>query len=256
MDIQALLESGLLEAYVLGHSSPEETIEILRLSEEHPEIKKEIEQIENTLESFAMAHAVTPPAWMKGRIMDQVNESVKEDKVTEFITEPTASGPMIWALLLMGIILTASMIFFYSQIREKKQQIVQAEQRIADCQEVQQDLQKRADFLRDRQTKPVEMAALPGKDNRFKAVVFYNTAHKASFLDLSGLPSPPTGKDYQLWALVDGKPVSMGVVTVTPDTSFIPITHITDAGAFAVSLEPVGGSPAPTEVVMLGETGE
>ena len=45
-------------------------------------------------------------------------------------------------------------------------------------------------------------------------------------------------------------------IPVSPDTSFIPVTHITDAGAFAVSLEPAGGSPAPTEVVMLGETGE
>lgn len=256
MDIQALLESGLLEAYVLGHSSPEETIEILRLAAEHPEVKTEIEHIESTLEAFAMAHAVAPPAWMKGRIMDQVNESESENKVTEFITSPTTSGPMIWSLILMGIMLTSSMVFFYSRIRQKEKQVAQFQQNIVDCQQTQKDLQKRADFLRDRHTKPVEMAALPGKDSGLKAVVFYNTSQKASYLDLSELPAPPTGKDFQLWALVGGQPVSLGVIAVSKDTSFIAVKHIEDAGAFAVSLEPTGGSPSPTEVVMLGKTGE
>lgn len=256
MDIQALLESGRLEAYVLGHSSPEEAVEIGLLAAEHPEVRQEIVQIEAALEDFAMAHALPPPAWMKGLILDKVQQAGKEDKLTQFITQPTTSGPMWWALLLMGIVLTASMVFFYSKIREKDRATDQANQLAATCQDQQARLQLQLDFLRDRQTKAVMMAALPGKDSRYTAVIYVNDDQRVTFLDTRGLTAPAQGKDYQLWALVAGQPRSMGVFAIAPDTTFISVPLVPDAEAYAVSLEPAGGSSAPTEVLMLGKTTE
>lgn len=68
-------------------------------------------------------------------------------------------------------------------------------------------------------------------------------------LNVENLPMPPSGKQYQLWALKDGKPIDAGVFDMIPGTEgdmhMMPVT-IADADAFAVTLEKKGGSPSPT----------
>lgn len=63
---------------------------------------------------------------------------------------------------------------------------------------------------------------------------------------------PPEGKDYELWAIRGGKPVSLGVVrTDDRGTASILVEDLGALEALAVSLEPAGGSKtgAPTTVV-------
>ena len=50
---------------------------------------------------------------------------------------------------------------------------------------------------------------------------------------------------YQLWALVDGKPVSAGMYSAEKDTKEI-LANIPKAQAFAITLEKQGGSTSPT----------
>ena len=52
--------SGLLELYVLGETTPEESAEIAQLAASDPLLKQEITEIEFALENYAMAHAVEP----------------------------------------------------------------------------------------------------------------------------------------------------------------------------------------------------
>ena len=73
----------------------------------------------------------------------------------------------------------------------------------------------------------------------------------------------PSGHDYQLWALHGATPASLGVIKT--DARGRAVLHLENAGdpatlaAFAVSLEPAGGSPNPAApsgpVVMLGKLG-
>jgi anti-sigma-K factor RskA len=59
------------------------------------------------------------------------------------------------------------------------------------------------------------------------------------------LPVPPADKQYQLWALKNGKPIDAGVFEMDTEMHMMPVT-IADADAFAITLEKKGGSPAPT----------
>jgi mannose-6-phosphate isomerase-like protein (cupin superfamily) len=52
-NITKYIESGILELYVLGLASPEESKEIEGLAEKHEEIRKEIEAITNVLQTYA-----------------------------------------------------------------------------------------------------------------------------------------------------------------------------------------------------------
>lgn len=70
-----------------------------------------------------------------------------------------------------------------------------------------------------------------------------------------GLPAVPAGKVYQLWVIVNAKPISVGVFT--PDATgrvhavmnTPPITAM--PGTVAVTLEPTGGLPQPSGAIYL-----
>jgi anti-sigma-K factor RskA len=59
---------------------------------------------------------------------------------------------------------------------------------------------------------------------------------------------------YQLWAIADGKPVDAGMYTEEKDSK-IALANITNAQAFAITLEKKGGSPVPTmeNMYVMGE---
>ena len=68
-------------------------------------------------------------------------------------------------------------------------------------------------------------------------------------IDLSSLEMPSNDDDhqYQLWALVDGKPVDLGVFDSSENNSGMKrMKSVKGAQAFAVTLEPKGGSVNPT----------
>ncbi|RZK28201.1 MAG: anti-sigma factor [Hymenobacter sp.] len=64
-------------------------------------------------------------------------------------------------------------------------------------------------------------------------------------------PLPP-GKQYQLWALDNGKPVDAGVLTAatTAGSGLQQMKDIASAQTFAMTVEPTGGSAGPTLTTM------
>jgi anti-sigma-K factor RskA len=61
------------------------------------------------------------------------------------------------------------------------------------------------------------------------------------------MPKNDEAHQYQLWALVDGKPVDLGVFDSTDKTIGLKdMKSIGNAQTFAVTLEPRGGSVSPT----------
>ena len=70
---------------------------------------------------------------------------------------------------------------------------------------------------------------------------------------VNNLPQAAPEKQYQLWAIVDGKPVDAGMVEESADASgklLLKMHNIPEAQAFAITLEKKGGSPTPTMEAM------
>src|SRR5207237_341133 len=84
-------------------------------------------------------------------------------------------------------------------------------------------------------------SAKPGVS--YIATVFWDTKSKDVYLLNNNLPAAPQGKQYQLWALVDGKPVDAGMMDVCAGVCHM--KNIPKAEAFAITLEKQGGSPSP-----------
>jgi anti-sigma-K factor RskA len=76
-----------------------------------------------------------------------------------------------------------------------------------------------------------------------KAMVCWCPDSKELYFEPDKLPPAPKGMQYQLWAIVGGKPIDAGMVQ--PDAGMQKMKQIANATAFAVTLEKEGGSPAP-----------
>lgn len=74
--------------------------------------------------------------------------------------------------------------------------------------------------------------------------VMYLPSEKMAVMDVN-LPALPPGRVYQAWRIDGGAPVSLGVVE-TNSGSIVMYTDLEGATAVAISVEPTGGSPAPT----------
>ncbi|WP_026462417.1 cupin domain-containing protein [Adhaeribacter aquaticus] len=72
-NIAEFIESGILELYVMGSTTPEETQEVELLAAQHPEIQAEINAISTTMEAYAMAHAVEPNPTIKYLVMATID---------------------------------------------------------------------------------------------------------------------------------------------------------------------------------------
>ncbi|MEX2080757.1 MAG: anti-sigma factor [Dehalococcoidia bacterium] len=67
-------------------------------------------------------------------------------------------------------------------------------------------------------------------------------------LRIDGLAELPEGQAYQAWALVGSEALSLGLVTISPGGigTLAAGAHVPDIDGVAVTVEPAGGSPAPT----------
>ncbi|HZT66242.1 MAG TPA: anti-sigma factor [Acidimicrobiales bacterium] len=73
-----------------------------------------------------------------------------------------------------------------------------------------------------------------------------------AYLASEGLASLPGSRTYQLWAIVDGHPVSAGLMGADPGLLVFRVTP--GAAVLAITDEPAGGSPRPTSAPVASAT--
>jgi anti-sigma-K factor RskA len=69
---------------------------------------------------------------------------------------------------------------------------------------------------------------------------------------VADMPPPPPGKAYQLWLIEGATPTSAGVMAAGARTGTAYLGFLGHADHLGVTLEPAGGSTAPTEPVIAG----
>jgi anti-sigma-K factor RskA len=101
----------------------------------------------------------------------------------------------------------------------------------------------------------VNMAGIPAKSPTSNANIYWNKKTAEVFVAVKNLPKPAADKQYQLWAIADGKPVDLGMIE-GEDLSvvFQKMKTIKNPQAFAVTLEVKGGVASPTmsEMYVMG----
>jgi hypothetical protein len=130
--------------------------------------------------------------------------------------------------------------------------------------ELQTELARKEELLNVLSAKRIELVSMSGLAPHTVGFgkVIWDPERRVAILQVSNLPPVPADKDYQLWvvkAVEGGKPISAGVFDVSSTASAyfkVEQLAVTDPGeiaAFAITLEPNGGVPAPTgEMYMAG----
>lgn len=85
-NVSSYIDSGILEAYVLGIATMEEITIVEKMLLAHPAIKNEIAQIEVSLEKYASKHAVEPHATIKPLLFATIDytERLKKGEAPSF----------------------------------------------------------------------------------------------------------------------------------------------------------------------------
>jgi anti-sigma-K factor RskA len=178
-----------------------------------------------------------------------------------YAAAPPVASRSGWAIAASVALLLslAANALLYSRWQQTSTALVAAQNSQARFAQTSQVMERRLSSTQEqlhilRSPKEYKMVALAGTPAHptAQARVMYNaTAHRV-YLDVQQLPPLPAGKQYQLWALDKGKPVDAGVLAANTATgdSIQQMKDIASAQAFAMTVEPVGGSAGPTLTTM------
>ncbi len=267
MDIQAYIESGVIESYVLGIADDREAAELEQLSRQYPEIRKAIDDFEASLEKAALAGATPPPAYVKQELLTRLADEFREESEAgsaSVVALPRRSGfaRYVAAAAIILLVVSAAMnVYFYNQFRSAdvayQALLIEKTSLLADNQNSQAkalSLYQEMQMMSDPTVAKISMQGVAGKENSL-ATVFWDTKSKDVYLLPNKLPQTPADKQYQLWAIVDGVPVDAGVMDAC--TGLCKMKNIPKAAAFAITLEKKGGVASPTmdQMYVLGKVG-
>jgi cell division protein FtsL len=254
MEAREYIESGILELYVFGILTDAETEEVGAMAEKYPEVKEEILSIEKAIISLSFSMSPYLSAANFDRIRTQLLEKYGvEEGVVEMKPRSNVALFIGWAA---AIVLMIGVGYQYTQLDTAKQQIVTVESERKELENefnsLQIDKQKTESILSIIRDDNNTVVALGGQaiSPESKAKVYWNKDTQAVYIDAAGLPEPPEGMVYQVWALKLNPltPTSIGLLEdfKANDARLFAVSHTGEAEAFGITLEPAGGSPAPT----------
>ncbi|WP_111672371.1 anti-sigma factor [Algoriphagus litoralis] len=275
MDIQSYIASGKLELFLLGELTEREREEVLTLAKAYPEIQKELDELEEAMFSFDHLTGPTPSKEIKSRIFESLESDFKKDLTgTEEKVSVTApidtkvvklspwKGFAVAASLVAVLASTAAIYFAgkYYEVDEQFTALLQDQQVMADnLNQVKlqyEETDNRLDRLVAGDFKRVEMKG-EGFDMQkdAKVDVFWDQSKQEVFVAVNNLNSLSAEFDYQLWAIGKDGPVGIGLVNPGEKFTLQQMQAVAEAGVFAITIEPKGGSKAPTleKLVVLGE---
>lgn len=251
MNIKEYISSGILEAYALGEVTPGERTEVEYNLSKYPELKAELELVEKTMEAFAMKGGIHPRVIVKKAVLDKVD--VVEPNGTKVIP---IQGTPIWryaaaASIAIALITSYLAYHYYDKWETTSLALVNL---IAQNQQIAQDynvVNEKLDKIQN-DFAIIENAAftkvvMKGTANAPEALasVYWNSSTQEVYLSIQNLKELSKENQFQLWAIVDGKPVDAGVFDFVSD-GLLKMKSISRAVAFAVTIEPRGGKTTPT----------
>jgi len=274
VDLSCIISSGDLELYVLGSLSPEETYQVEQLMSIFPEIREEVDRISETVEKMAMQSTHSPGDNTRAKVFDSFKQLKGEEEgqtpvksiSAETSAETSTTGKvrqmnmyrnMAVASVVLLVVGIGLVVVLMNQNRSKSETISGLNQKVD---VVNNDVRKQAgtyeqllNLLNDKNYQQIKLQPLPGKPEATVNVYWNQKTSDVYLLDIS-LPAAPATKQYQLWAIVDGKPVSAGMLSGSHTTE--KMGRFAKAQAFAITLEKAGGSETPTldQMYVMGKT--
>jgi anti-sigma-K factor RskA len=236
--------------YVMRMLPPDEAAAFEKRLALDAELRAFVEELEGAAGHLAhVAPTVAPPPGLKQRILSDIRHEVR-------VVPMTPGRRFAWVPWALAAGLAIAATAFWQQASIYRNQNIAYRDQTRAQEAALADLRSR-DAL-----STVQIAALSAKVATYEkalAVVIFDAQQQRGLVKVDGFPKAAAGKDYQLWVIpTGGNPVSAGLVPVGNDglarVSFKPTQPVKSIDAFAISVEPTGGSAQPKgEIVFVGK---
>lgn len=274
MDIQAYISSGKLELFLLGELNEREQQEVMEMAARYPAIQKELEELEQSMFAFDHRSGINPSEGVKNRIMETLYAGEQPTDgalpAAEKERNATTDGGIHWnisntwkiwavAASLVALMASAASIYFatrYYQAQENYMALVMERSVLAEELEIKQ---ARFEQMEKVLAGDFDRVLLSGTafdiQEDAKLNVFWNPNEALVYVTVQNLAILEADQDYQLWAIGENGPIGIGLVNPQEKNILQKMDAVAAAGAFAITIEPKGGSLTPTleNLVALGE---
>ena len=249
MNYQEILESGLIEMYIIGDISPNEVQIVEDALEKYPELRQYKYEREKTLEFYSKIHAIEPPTGTLNTILHNLAKS----SVSQKIPEPYVKRGGGWSSILLGVTLlglAAGGWFVYQQSDE----LSRMEMQLQKCNQEQASLQENMKvfaLLNDRDSKVVPIESTE-KFAQTEIVLYDNQVLQKAFIKIQNLPQISSNESFQLWSLKGtDNPIPLDVFD-SQSHALLEIQHVGGSNAYAITVEKKGGAQTPNLDKLVG----
>lgn len=235
---------------MLGELNASERAEVERNLAQYPELREELRIVEETQEQLLMKLAVSPSQSVKDNLFKKLDRS---DNVRRLDTDNSRVWKYAAAASIAVALVAGVMAYNYWSKWQKAEtdynNLIAQNQRIAeDYNQVNKRLDKIENDLKVIENPDFVKVTMKGTPNapQSLATVYWNDKTNEVFLSVQNMKQLAAENQYQLWAIIDGKPVDAGVFDMNGG-GLLKMKDIQKGAAmFAVTIEARGGKSSPT----------
>lgn len=244
--IITFLNSGLLEKYLIGDTTTIETELVETYISKYPEVQNAYNTLQYNLEVVAKANAVEAPNHILNAVLNTLDEkpvvNLNAPKKSYKSWYKFAVAASIVALLFAG---TSYIFYNQNQKLSKENQVVVDEifDLRSDIEQNNAMLDKVMRQLLKLNNPETEKYIISGNERakNLKTIAYINPKEKTSMIDVVSLPQLPEEQCYQIWAELQGKMVSLGILSES-DRQLKTIPYTENALGLNITIEPKGGN--------------
>ena len=253
----------MIPAHALSALDPADDRVLSEHLESCGDCRRELDEWQITAVSLSFsADPLEPSPQVRERILSRVREdnaAASSSKVLPF-SDPskrnvwssfgslgTIAATVVFALLLISVVV------LWRNNRAMEQEIAKLTSQTEKTQQELNDKAKLVDLLKKPGTRMAELTGMPIAPGATAKLAYDTTGH--AMVMTEGLPTVPAGKQYQLWFIVNNKPMpgrsfstDNGGAAVLEDQ--VPAAAMNQV-VFAITLERSGGVPSPEGPIYL-----
>lgn len=254
---EEIILSGLLELYAMGLLQEEESHMVEEGLRTFPELKAELLSIEAALEKYAQDHSIEPSPALKDKVLREIHGepltketpgSPKEEVSVPVTIYRIPRYLKIAVAACMLLFLGSTVLTYHFYQKYNALSITYQESQAAMKKDLTANKAMAHDLsvMGDKYAVPVVLKGTSHSPDALAKIYWMKNTGEV-YVDPTHLPAAPPGKQYQLWAIVDGKPVDAGMIQTENGVFHIQkMKSFGRAEAFAITMEKMGGSTTPT----------
>ena len=243
--LHTFLDSNLLNKYLVGEASFEESKEVEHFIANYPEVASAYEKLQDNLELIAKAGATDVPNNMLSHILASLDEK-NDTKVIQLVQNRKTPWYSIAASVAAALFAATSFTLYQkNQNLSDENNVV-----IEEIYDLRSDIEKNNSKLNELSRELMKLNnpnarkyVINGNDRakNLQTVAYINPVEKTSMIDVITLPQLPKEQHYQIWAELQDRMVNLGILDEA-DRKLKQIPYMEDALALSIKIGTKGDS--------------